>query len=319
MLNRLLFAAPLLLVVVACEPPVPPPVAAPSSSSAPLAPKARLGADGSVLQGAPRALRAALIAARQRDAGPAYALRPSLHDGEAFVGELPRQHLVVRHDAEGTSLGVDEDAPDLTMAVAGVRCDDTLQTAMPATPQIEHNTVRTPHALSGGGTLESWYVSGPLGLEQGFTVDGLARCTALEVAVDVTGAQVEQVGDAWTLVTPFARYAYGELFVTDAAGRELPARVAARVGGLALVVDAGDAQWPVMIDPLIAVEQAELTVSDAAPSDFISSERSGVSIDGDTALVGGQFDDDNGTDSGSAYGGLVPLSVEIRSGDLWDF
>lgn len=44
-------------------------------------------------------------------------------------------------------------------------------------------------------------------------------------------------------------------------------------------------------------EQAKLTASDGAADDLFGS----VSISGQYAIVGAQCDDDNGTDSGSAY------------------
>ncbi|MDA8962900.1 thrombospondin type 3 repeat-containing protein [Pseudomonadales bacterium] len=54
-------------------------------------------------------------------------------------------------------------------------------------------------------------------------------------------------------------------------------------------------------------EQAKLTASDGATSDWFGSS---VSLDGDTAVIGAQGDDDNGSDSGSAY-------VYVRSNGVW--
>ena len=53
-------------------------------------------------------------------------------------------------------------------------------------------------------------------------------------------------------------------------------------------------------------EQAKLTASDAAAGDGFGS----VSISGDYAVVGARLDDDNGTDSGSAY-------IFVRDGQSW--
>ena len=55
------------------------------------------------------------------------------------------------------------------------------------------------------------------------------------------------------------------------------------------------------------VEQAKLVPADGQPSDVFGSD---VEIDGDTALIGAALDDDQGTDSGSAY-------VFVRSGSTW--
>ena len=54
-------------------------------------------------------------------------------------------------------------------------------------------------------------------------------------------------------------------------------------------------------------EQAKLTASDGASSDYFGSS---VSIDGDRAVIGAYFDDDNGSYSGSAY-------VYVRSNGVW--
>ena len=54
-------------------------------------------------------------------------------------------------------------------------------------------------------------------------------------------------------------------------------------------------------------EQAKLIASDAAVLDWFGSE---VALSGDTALVGAMWDDDAGTESGSAY-------VFVRSGTTW--
>ena len=54
-------------------------------------------------------------------------------------------------------------------------------------------------------------------------------------------------------------------------------------------------------------EQAELTASDGAADDWFGFA---VSVSGDTAVVGADYDDDNGMNSGSAY-------VFVRSGTTW--
>lgn len=55
------------------------------------------------------------------------------------------------------------------------------------------------------------------------------------------------------------------------------------------------------------VEQAKLLPADGQPSDVFGSD---VDMDGDTVLIGAALDDDQGTDSGSAY-------VFVRSGSTW--
>ena len=54
-------------------------------------------------------------------------------------------------------------------------------------------------------------------------------------------------------------------------------------------------------------EQAKLLASDGEAGDFFGGP---ITLDGDTAIIGAVFDDDNGVNSGSAY-------VFIRSGGVW--
>ena len=55
------------------------------------------------------------------------------------------------------------------------------------------------------------------------------------------------------------------------------------------------------------IQQAKLTAADGAQSDLFGGS---VSISGDTAIVGAQYDDDKGNNAGSAY-------VYVRNGDQW--
>src|SRR3989304_1057522 len=76
---------------------------------------------------------------------------------------------------------------------------------------------------------------------------------------------------------------------------------------LALVFATGALLFLLLLPTSAATQQAKLTAGDGAAFDYFG-ER--VSVDGDTALVVAMFDDDKGTDSGSAY-------VFVRSGTTW--
>ena len=58
---------------------------------------------------------------------------------------------------------------------------------------------------------------------------------------------------------------------------------------------------------LTATQMAKLFAGDGAPNDYFGQS---VAVDGDTAVIGVQQDDDNGSTSGSAY-------VFTRSGAKW--
>ena len=68
-------------------------------------------------------------------------------------------------------------------------------------------------------------------------------------------------------------------------------------------------------------ETQKLTASDGAPDDFFGFS---VSLSGDRALIGSQFDDDNGSDTGSAYvfdliGGVWTETHKLTASDGDDF
>ena len=64
------------------------------------------------------------------------------------------------------------------------------------------------------------------------------------------------------------------------------------------------------------VEEAKLTASDGAAYDYFGDS---VAVSGDTAVVGAYGDDDNGSDSGSAYvfqliPPVLPVEIDIKPG-----
>ena len=146
--------------------------------------------------------------------------------------------------------------------------------------------------------ITAWYVNGPLGLQQGFTLArrpgggagelevrlALSGAVSAEVSADGRSALLRQVGGGESR-------RYGGLYVYDAGGRELSARLSSGPGGLSIRVDDRGAQYPIVIDPVI--EQAKLTASDGMADHHFGYS---VSVSGDTIVVGA-----HGDDNGSAY------------------
>ncbi len=89
---------------------------------------------------------------------------------------------------------------------------------------------------------------------------------------------------------------YTGLQVFDADSRTLPAHLTLVGSTLRIHVDDTHARYPVTIDPWI--QKAKLTASDGSASDYFGES---VAISGDTIVVGVAYDDDNGSESGSAY------------------
>jgi uncharacterized repeat protein (TIGR01451 family) len=168
------------------------------------------------------------------------------------------------------------------------------------------------------GTLTEWYINDPRGLEQGFTLgeppaeeDGqMGGSLVLTMAVESDlEPKPSPQGDSITFVSTDGevRLRYSGLKAWDATGRQLPGRMEASEGKIALVVDDADAVYPVTVDPLIFSE-TKLTASDGAGIDRFGWS---VAISGDTVVVGAPLDDTAaGFDVGSAY-------VFVRSGSVW--
>jgi hypothetical protein len=212
---------------------------------------------------------------------------------------------------------VEAEPADWRLAFVGYGYSDET----PAMPGVR------PHAAGNRieyrrGALTEWYVNGPLGLEQGFTIAASpARRGAgpLTLAFTLSGnlaASVGATGKDLLLSRPGGPPAlrYRGLTAHDAEGREL--RSWLEVGGdrLSLRVDDVDARYPLVVDPFI--EQATLAASDGAAGDQFGI----VAVDGDTIVVGAHLDDVGAVvDQGSAYvfvkpagGWSGPLTEQAR-------
>ena len=153
--------------------------------------------------------------------------------------------------------------------------------------------------------LEQWYVNGPLGLQQGFTV--------LEKPVEASGKtltlwlglhgdmKASLHGDrrGLDLKNPRGRdvLSYTGLLAYDVSGHRLEAWLEIRNEQLLVRVNDAGAVYPIVIDPLI--QRAKLTASDGANSDILGTS---VSISGDTVVVGATgVDVGNNADQGAVY------------------
>jgi hypothetical protein len=132
-----------------------------------------------------------------------------------------------------------------------------------------------------------WYINGPAGLEQGFTINkrpSVAGNEPLTVALAVSGGMATESGENGLALTdlkgtPFLDYS--GLTAFDAAGRELRAWQELRDGRLLLKVDDSSALYPVVIDPWI--KRAKLTASDGQSGDGLGFS---IAVSGDTVVVG---------------------------------
>lgn len=151
-----------------------------------------------------------------------------------------------------------------------------------------------------------WYVNGPLGVEQGFTVAEVPGCEGergRELVVELSvgpglTAEMGEDGKGVELRDASGKrvLGYSELYATDATGKALSARLGVTGEGVSILVATSGATYPVVIDPLIWTEQQKLLASDGTAV-------SGWAISGDTLVA-------TGTSGLSLY-------VFVRSGSTW--
>ena len=168
------------------------------------------------------------------------------------------------------------------------------------------------------GDVTEWYVNGPLGLEQGFTLVRAPSCRGTSLC----GAGVTQQGNGsgplgialamgkdWSAeMEPDGKgvmlahgskkvLRYRGLVAYDARGRELPAWMEVNGERLWLRVNDAGAEYPVVVDPVF--QEAKLKTSHGATGDWFGKS---VAVSGDAVVVGAPYDDIGAnTDQGSAY------------------
>src|SRR5262249_9736566 len=140
--------------------------------------------------------------------------------------------------------------------------------------------------------INEWFVNSDAGIEHGFTLpepppterggDEALR-VEMEIAGDF-GPRLDAAGQAVSFACGCggSGLTYNKLRVYDAREREVAARFELKGKRLAIVVEDGEAEYPVTIDPLFT-QQAKLTAIGGAAFDNFGSS---VAISGDTVVVG---------------------------------
>ncbi len=215
----------------------------------------------------------------------------------------PAQHLHARFGRAGVSVG--SGALDENLRLNAVGYGNSLRAVGERAPSARDNRV-----LYARGGLSEWYVNGPLGVEQGFTVPrapAAPQAGPLTLSIALSGnahAALAAGGRSVTLSRPGApSLRYGALAASDARGRALHSWLVLDGGRLLLRVDAAGARYPLHIDPLI--EQARLEGGMSGEAHFGRSVA--LSANGSTALIGSPRE-------GHEYGGAW---IFTRSGSTW--
>ncbi len=163
-----------------------------------------------------------------------------------------------------------------------------------ATTVVGHE-VRTAR----GAGITEWWRALPSGLEHGVTLDerplGEGPLTlTMDAGDDVELALVDGAVAVSRRGRVLARY--GQLFVFDADGARVPARLAV-AEHIEIHVDDRDARYPLVVDPLIVTTEAELVAADGAAGDAFGAAVA-ISGDGTRVLVGA---DEHEAERGAAY------------------
>jgi|GEM_PF-1898332 len=138
------------------------------------------------------------------------------------------------------------------------------------------------------GRLDEWYVAGPLGVEQGFTVhaplddDVAGQPLQLHLSVDANDASLTQSSSRhamWT-TSSGATLRYGDLHAWDAEGAPLDVTMQVTDDHIRLSVDVANATYPVVVDPFF-IGYTGLDATDAGDTNFGTR----IAADGNRAVV----------------------------------
>jgi len=225
---------------------------------------------------------------------------------EGFRVADPQHRLTTDFTAD--SVTVRSGTATWRMKVTAYGRGSTLKPVPTAAPEADANRIQYRR-----GQLTEWYLNGPVGLEQGFTVGepgGKARDGPLTVALSLTGnlTAVKAGHNALSLVglDGGAKLRYSGLAAHDARGQHLQVWLELQADRLLLRVNDRSARYPVVIDPW--VQAAEVTASDGGNTDQFGWS---VGVSGNVVVVGAPFH----TVGANAAQGAAYVFVE--SGNGW--
>jgi hypothetical protein len=249
----------------------------------------------------PAAARGPLSSALGDDS-PAYRISVS---PRGLSAANPAQHLSSSFTSSGVS--VSSGATRLSLSLRGVGYGSSLRALGGVAPHAHGN--RVLYTYPG---LSEWYANGPLGLEQGFTIDTaptVRPAGPLTLSITLAGDTRPTLTDGGQSIElrreGDASLRYTGLSATDARGRLLHSWLELEGGRVLLRVNASGARYPLRIDPLVQQGAALTGGEETGAGQFGFSVA--LSANGRTALIGGSEDDD----------GLGAVWVFTRSGTTW--
>ncbi|HEY2515978.1 MAG TPA: FG-GAP repeat protein, partial [Polyangiaceae bacterium] len=252
------------------------------------------------------ALRMAML--RERQVAPGYEF------AEAAAGSLHSRGgaLDVSTEADGVHVAVPANA-ELSLSVATTsvgRADGSPGSQRVLGRHAEGQEL----VLTRERGVEERFLSGPLGVEQSFTLAEPPEGTgAIAIRVGFDGLLPELVPGATDRVAlkdarGHQRAWYTDLVAVDASGRALKASMAVVGREVTLTVNDEGANYPVRVDPLVWTLESEVSSSDGAASDWFGWS---VAINGSLAVIGAPS---HAVSSKAAAGAAY---VFARSGSAW--
>lgn len=224
-------------------------------------------------------------------------------DGTSIVLTNTVQKYSADFDAQGLHLRSGDRRLLMTLKAYGY--GDELLDIQATLPGKSKNKITYRH-----GQLEEWYINGPYGLQQGFTLESppegksmaeepltllLALDGSLRAALDSDSLGME-------LTTPDGKSIlhYSGLTAFDADGRRIPARLELQTGNLAILVNDAQARYPLTIDPVFQTAILTANNNDEPVTDMAFGFY--VAISGDTMVVSASsYDTDGNEGAGAAY------------------
>jgi hypothetical protein len=229
-----------------------------------------------------------------------------------YQANNPAHHLDASFTSEGVAIQAGSN--QLQLQLVGYGYGETAPTgrlAGDAVPQANANRIEYARSAE----LTEWYINGPVGLEQGFTLAAPPPRgeetvgSPLRIDLGMAGTlrpKLEGDGQSLALLAPSGQkiLQYGGLRSYDASGRELRSWLEAGPETVLIRVDDAGAVYPIVVDPYIF--QAKLMASAGEAGDEFAISVA-LNRNGNTALIGAW-----GTNNkqGAAY-------VFTRTGTTW--
>ena len=205
-----------------------------------------------------------------------------------------------------TGVSVTDGGAHVHLRLLGAGFGQTLRPVRPALPHADGNRVAYSHP-----GLGEWYVNGPLGLEQGFTLarpPGTRRAGALTLAIGLSGnvgVSLARNGRTVELTHGGRRVLrYTGLSASGAGGHALRSWLSLDGRRILLHLETRGARFPVRVDPLV---QEEKLLAEGEEGEGHLGATVALSSDGNTALVGAPRDN---AFQGAAF-------VFTRTGSVW--